>query len=256
MLRAISLGLLTGILFLVVIGCPGNSNSASPEIRERDYERGLQLLKEGRNQEALNAFLIVIDRRRDAPESHLQAGTLYLQHLKDPISAIYHFRRYLETDPQSSRAERVRQLIETSMKEFARNFPAKPFEDPLERLDLLELVEQVREENLELKRQLLAAKLKLAQQSALLRETDALPLPVLEEAELIEADEPQEDERFDSRAPVSRPISYVVEPGDNLSRISEKVYGSTARWMDIYQANRDRLASPHDLKVGQELRIP
>lgn len=255
MIRTIILGLLTIFLFLVVIGCPENLNSAPPEIRDGDYERGLQLLKEGRNHEALNAFLIVIERRRDAPQSQLQVGNLYLQHLKDPISAIYHFRKYLETDPQSARAERVRQLIETCMKEFARIFPAKPFEDPLERLDLLELVEQVRNENLELKRQLLAAKTKLEKQLELVRDRDIKLSPVIEEVEL-EVDETIEGERFDSLAPVSRPASYVVEPGDNLSLISEKLYGSAARWMDIYQANRGILDSPHDLKVGEELRIP
>ena len=255
MIRNIIFGLFTAFLFLAVTGCSENLNSGPPEIRDGDYERGLQLLKEGRNHEALNAFLIVIERRRDAPQSQLQAGNLYLQHLKDPISAIYHFRKYLETDPQSARAERVRQLIETSMKEFARIFPAKPFEDPLERLDLLELVEQVRKENLELKRQLLAAKTKLGKKLESVSERDVKLPPVPEEIEL-EVDERREDERFDSQAPVSRPTSYVVEPGDNLSLISEKLYGSAARWMDIYQANRGLLDSPHDLKVGEELRIP
>jgi len=34
------------------------------------------------------------------------------------------------------------------------------------------------------------------------------------------------------------------------------VYGTPSRWIDIYQANRDRLANENALKVGQELRIP
>ncbi len=258
MFRAFGLGLLAGPVFLVIVGCLESSNSAPPEIRERDYKQGMQFLKEGRNQEALSSFLIVIDERRDAPESHLQAGTLYLQHLKDPISAIYHFRKYLETDPQSRRANRVRQLIESSMKEFARTFPAQPFQGPLERLDLMEMVEQVRTENLELKRRLLAAKLKLEQeeQAVMLRQREVQPLRDLEEVELREVDDEEEGAPAASQVPVSRPTSYSVEAGDNLSRISVKVYGTPARWMDIYQANRDRLASPHDLRVGQELRIP
>ncbi len=49
---------------------------------------------------------------------------------------------------------------------------------------------------------------------------------------------------------------YVVESGDILGRISQKVYGSAARWRRIYDANRDVLSSPDDLEVGMRLRIP
>lgn len=49
---------------------------------------------------------------------------------------------------------------------------------------------------------------------------------------------------------------YVVQPGDTLGKISIRFYGTSARYMDIYQANRDKLASPSSLEVGQELIIP
>lgn len=50
--------------------------------------------------------------------------------------------------------------------------------------------------------------------------------------------------------------TYVVQPGDTLGRISFKFYGTTSRYMDIYNANRDKLSSPSSIKVGQELVIP
>ena len=50
--------------------------------------------------------------------------------------------------------------------------------------------------------------------------------------------------------------TYVVQPGDTLAKISLKFYGTTRRYMDIYDANRDRLASPSQIEVGQELIIP
>ena len=52
------------------------------------------------------------------------------------------------------------------------------------------------------------------------------------------------------------PRSYTVQSGDSLSSISRKFYGTPSRWIDIYQANRDRLASENALRVGQDLRIP
>lgn len=50
--------------------------------------------------------------------------------------------------------------------------------------------------------------------------------------------------------------TYVVQPGDTLSKISLRFYGTTSRYMDIYEANRDLLSSPASVSVGQELRIP
>lgn len=50
--------------------------------------------------------------------------------------------------------------------------------------------------------------------------------------------------------------TYIVQPGDTLGAISRKFYGTSSRYMEIYDANRDRLSSPSSLVVGQELRIP
>lgn len=50
--------------------------------------------------------------------------------------------------------------------------------------------------------------------------------------------------------------TYIVQPGDTLSKISIKFYGTSRRYMDIYDANRDTLSSPANIAVGQELIIP
>ena len=50
--------------------------------------------------------------------------------------------------------------------------------------------------------------------------------------------------------------SYTVKAGDTLSVIAKKVYGDAAAYNDIYEANKDILASADDIKVGQELKIP
>ena len=53
-----------------------------------------------------------------------------------------------------------------------------------------------------------------------------------------------------------RPQTYTVKSGDTLSHVSATVYGTSARWMDIFQANRHLLDTPNSLKPGQELEIP
>lgn len=49
---------------------------------------------------------------------------------------------------------------------------------------------------------------------------------------------------------------YVVQSGDTLSGISQKLFGSMKHADLIFQANRDRLSSPESLRVGQTLNIP
>ncbi len=60
----------------------------------------------------------------------------------------------------------------------------------------------------------------------------------------------------DEPAKAQAPREYVVAAGDTLSSISKRLLGSTKYADDIFKANRDRLSSPDDLRVGQTLRIP
>jgi nucleoid-associated protein YgaU len=52
------------------------------------------------------------------------------------------------------------------------------------------------------------------------------------------------------------PQTYTVQPGDTLSKISQKFYGDAGRYMDIFYANRDKIEDPNKLEVGWELSIP
>lgn len=67
----------------------------------------------------------------------------------------------------------------------------------------------------------------------------------------------EEDERpVQYDGPAGEYRTYIVRPGDTLGKISVRFYGTSSRYMDIYNANRDKLSSPGSLTVGQELRIP
>ena len=50
--------------------------------------------------------------------------------------------------------------------------------------------------------------------------------------------------------------SYTVGKNDTLQKISKKFYGTTKKWMKIYEANKDVLHSPDKLYAGQTLKIP
>lgn len=50
--------------------------------------------------------------------------------------------------------------------------------------------------------------------------------------------------------------SYVVKPGDSLSKIAKQVYGNMNDWRKIYEANRDIIQDPDLIHPGQTLRLP
>ncbi|MGZ0656672.1 Cell division protein CpoB [Coraliomargarita sp. W4R72] len=227
------------------------------ETDEKQYQLGQDYKNQGRMEEALSAFLRVVDARRDAPESHLEAGYIYLRTMKDPVRAIYHFDRYLQFKPQSPQASQVRQLIETAQKEFARQLPAQPYEGELDRIDLMDLVKTLKQENDSLKRELMAATARVEQLENVLgqarrsTQTQASSQPVRAQAST-----PTQTLAPSTPSPSNAPRTYTVQSGDTLSAISKRFYGTPSRWIDIYQANRDRLSSESALRVGQDVRIP
>lgn len=52
------------------------------------------------------------------------------------------------------------------------------------------------------------------------------------------------------------PRIYEVVSGDNLSKIAKKFYGDVNQYKKIFEANKDQLADPDKVKVGQKLKIP
>jgi LysM repeat protein len=49
---------------------------------------------------------------------------------------------------------------------------------------------------------------------------------------------------------------YTVQKGDTLQKISQKFFGTSKKWMGIYEANKDVLKSPNKVFPGQEIQIP
>lgn len=115
---------LFALAVLFIVGGCGRGGSAltADETTDPLYQRAQDFKKQNRNGEALNAFLKVIDRRGEAgaPESHLEAGVLYLTRFQDPVAAYYHFRRCLELQPTGTRADMVRGQLDAAKREVAR----------------------------------------------------------------------------------------------------------------------------------------
>jgi nucleoid-associated protein YgaU len=52
------------------------------------------------------------------------------------------------------------------------------------------------------------------------------------------------------------PIAYTIVPGDTLTKLAARFYGSATEWKRIYAANRRALKTPNQLTVGVTLTIP
>tara|TARA_R100000027_G_scaffold38198_2_gene28193 strand:- start:22669 stop:23370 length:702 start_codon:yes stop_codon:yes gene_type:complete len=226
----------------ILSACSSGNRRVFEETDEPEYIRGKKFLRQGEEEQALLAFLRVIDIRTDSPESHLEAGLIYLNEMNQPILAIYHFMKFLELQPDALQAPEVESLIDTAKKEFARTLPGRPFQSGVEQTDLLQVVERQREEANRLKGRI----------STLERENQELRRRLGELSARNQSTNPAQS----SGGTANEQAVYVVQPGDTLSSIARKVLGSSARWEDIFQSNRDLLRSPNDLRVGQELRIP
>jgi nucleoid-associated protein YgaU len=50
--------------------------------------------------------------------------------------------------------------------------------------------------------------------------------------------------------------TYTVQSGDSLSKISKQFYGNANQYMKIFEANRDQLKDPNEIRPGQQLNIP
>jgi tetratricopeptide (TPR) repeat protein len=262
---------------LALAGCADDGRqSYATETDEPLYRQAEQLKRANRNQEALSAYLKVIEKRGDdAPESHLEAGLVYLHHIRDPIAAIHHFRKFLALRPNSAQAPLVRQRIDAAIRDFARTLPAQPVESQLQRVDLIAALDKLKLENDLLKRQLAELQGGRAPDTVegeapatrpandLSISVDTLPTvrtrpgrsePARPAPAIVRTPPPSA-----AATPPAAPASarrHTVRPGDTLSSLSQRYYGNRSRWRDIYQANRAQMRSESDLRVGLELVIP
>lgn len=238
------LNILMVCCLLFLTSCDRNVDGIVLEKDDDKFQTGQRYYRTGRYQEAMTVFKRVIERRRDAPESHLEVGRLYLEHFNDPLAAIYHFKKFLEAKPDVEQSAIVRQMIERAKKSFAQTLPGRPFDDDTTRIDLMDLLKQLQEENLSLKK-------KLAQVSQN-KQTNGVTKPAsVSSSPTLLVSGPKKNIKKAEEAK-----QYTVVTGDTLSKISTKMYGSAAQWELVYKANSDSLTTPNDLKVGQVLKIP
>ena len=233
-------------MVLLLAGCEDGSraDSRTLDVEDEDFRQGQNFYKSGEVRKALECYLKVIDKRKGAAESNLEAGRMYLE-LQDPLPAIYHFNQYIRMKPTSEQSNLVRQLIKTAEKQFMQQLPGRPMEpDALGGSDLNAKLRNLQLENEKLKREL----------SDYNRTQKGLILPPKTTSE-----KPAEKPATTEDGKPQRFRQYTVVKGDTLSGIARKVFGdaSPTRISAIYNANRDKMTSVNSLpKIGTVILLP
>lgn len=230
---------------LLLVGCDDGSRAdvRTLDVEDPEFRAGQTFHKQGEIRKALECYLKVIDNRKGAAESHLEAGRMYLE-LQDPLPAIYHFNQYIRMKPTSEQSNIVRQMIKTAEKQFMQQLPGRPMEpDALGGADLNAKLRSLQLENEKLKRELADTN----------RTQKALVLPPKTTSEK----GPDSPKANDDGAKPQRYRQYTVAKGDTLNSISKKHYGDTTHVSAIYNANRDKMSSVNTLpKIGTVILLP
>ncbi len=96
----VSLTALTALACLC--GC---SSESLVDERNIYYIRGTKLREEKKHEEAVKAFETCLRLSPQSAQAHLQLALIYDETLDDPLTAVYHYRRFVEMRPDDANSE-------------------------------------------------------------------------------------------------------------------------------------------------------
>lgn len=210
-----------------------------------DYTRARNAEAAGDFHVAATYYTKTLRALPNAGQAHLEFGVLCDEKLGDPIAAIYHYRQFLELEPNSERRQVVEGYIARAQLSVASKLPAATGADPGELLRLQSENSALRQENANLR----------AHAAELERATNVVVNP----GNLPAVAQPAVPVNPPPAPPPPQPSSartHTVQRGDTLFSIAVKYYGTRSAWEKIYAVNRASLPNKDQLKIGQQLVIP
>lgn len=226
------------VLTLLAAGCGPFSSSSDVEA---DFQHARKAADAGDARVAAALYQKALRKSPDSGRPHLELGLLYDEKLGDPIAAIYHYRQYLELEPNSDRRQIVEGYIERSKLTLAAKLPTPSGLDASELTRLQTEKATLMQENAALRSRL--TELERAVPATGGADLTAVPPPLVVTQSVVVT-------------PPSPVRSHVVQKGDTLQSIALRYYGTRSGWEKIYAANRSSLQNRDQLKIGQQLTIP
>ena len=225
---------------LILCSC-GKDAKTQDEKEERDplVKQGQAYMEIKDYKKAEESFKNAIENKPRMARPYLDLATIYHQYKPDYISSIFYYNRYLELRPESEKTGFINEQIQKVQLELANAV--------LTQSGAVKKIKQLEVENETLKKQL--AQYQQAAQANTVRQ----PAKTVEQKSVSQT--VPKSSATANPAGSTHQIYHVVA-GDTLSKISAKFYSDSGQWDAIYQANKDRMKSPGDLRVGQTIIIP
>jgi len=231
---------------MAILGLSGCDKLDFPN-RTKFEEQAREAQQAGDYPAAIRLYEAALDGTEKTAEVHLQLALIFDDKLKEPVSALHHFRRYLRMTADPSRKGEVEEYVKRIELVLATQAADGGIMTKREAARLKNENLQLREENTKLKDEVATASRKPAADArkaitAPARDTKGFSTdPKTAEAEKHAGNETR---------------TYTVQKGDTLAAISRKFYKTPQRWKDIADANHNVLNGGVDLKIGQVLIIP
>jgi tetratricopeptide (TPR) repeat protein len=239
-------------LSILLGGCGQNTAKIDlAELRDPLIRKAKARVDQGDREGALECLNQALEKHPDLAQAHLDAALLYDDYMKDYVRAIYHYRRYVELRPDTEKKDMIEEMIRKARIALAASI-SEQLPGFSEKLNVLQ------EENTRLKNELREARDNASGQP----KGFSLPAVAASTGAVLSASAKQ-GVALDAKGSTagSAPVAsagrvYVVQEHETLSMIAAKMYQKPGRWKVIYDANRQTLATPDKLRVGQTLIIP
>jgi LysM repeat protein len=219
-------GSLAILLIYALAGCDQLGGSRHAQLMQDADNKAAQ----GDFARAINLYEAALDDSESprSAEIHYKLALVYDDKLNDAVSALHHFKRYLELSPNGPHAKDVKDSVK---RDEVAALTVLSGDSVITRSE----VARLRNENLNLRKELETR-------------TASSRLPA-EKSQVADATTKKAASKKANQ-------TYVVKSGDTLFSISRKVYNSPKRWKQILEANRKSIRDPKNLTVGQTLVIP
>jgi len=191
--------------------------------------------KAGEHRNAVALYEDAIDGTSASAEVHYRLAVIYDEKLKNPVSAMHHFSRYLELAPTGTFAKEARAYKKEGDLKILGNLSGGA---PMTQQDAVRL----KNDNLRLRQELG----QMRQEKALERAA------ALKAAKGVKGEKPERVKA--PPAPGSK--QHTVQSGETLASISQKYYKTRNKAQDILDANHNALGGKTTIKPGQTLIIP
>lgn len=250
--RCVPIGPALLVAALVLLGLTGCDQFSMPKAKAKVEEQAAEAQKTGDYARAIRLYESLLDGTPETAKIHYNLALIYDDKLKEPASALHHFRRYLRLSSDEASKKEVQRFIDRLQLEMAAAAADGGIMTKRE-------AARLKNENLKLQEQVARLQAEL---------TEARRKPTAKElakAAAFGKTQPATDARGFSKVPATAAAekvvgketrTYVVQKGDTLASIARKFYKSSQRWKDIADANQNQLNGTVDLKVGQTLIIP